>query len=108
MVGGVRWVMWMAIGKLWQHMAQGIQEIEVRAGIQIGGGESASGMCNKNIAYTVFSVHLSQLILYGVSDIYHFIFSFCPDSYCSHVIDKTPFLMLPTKLLRHILYSKQM
>ena len=72
-------------------MAQGIQEIKVCSRIQIGSSECASGMRNKNIADSVFGLHVSQLRLYGISDIYHFIFSFRPDSNCSHTTAKTLF-----------------
>lgn len=60
-VRGVRRVMWMAIGKLRQYMAQGIQKIEVGAWIQVGGGEGAGSMSDKNITDAVIGAHVSQL-----------------------------------------------
>jgi len=70
-------------------MAQRIQEITVGTWVQIRGSKSTGGVRDKNIADTIFDMHIAQLCLYRVSDIYHFIFTFCPDGYCSHNVDRS-------------------
>ena len=73
-VGGVLRVVWVAVAHLWQELAQGLEEVEVGAGVEVGGGNGAGGVGGEDDADAGVPVGSLEELLDGIGEVENLVF----------------------------------
>lgn len=75
MIGRVRGIVWVTIRQLREKMAQGIEQVEISAGIEVHGSERAGSVRGKDDADTALLRRAAQVVFDGLSNIDDLVFS---------------------------------